>query len=276
MTDLTGAGGVAFARFAYPPNELGYCGPGAHRELLERAVAGGPDDGGLRALARGFEGAWPYLEVIAGANGIADPLDARVVEAYWIGSPLLASVGPRQLGDSLDERFRPRTGTRWSGLAGVVEAAPRPHHNFHVFSVYPWVGLLRSRSTAVALDVLDRCRVRWGRVVDVAVTGAVVESRRLTWDGRRLGLGPPLSETVTTATDGYSLVAGLEPGDLVACHWGWACQRLSLTQARRLRSETDAQLALANRSLAADGRPAERRTPLADQLEPGVAQGGAS
>jgi hypothetical protein len=266
VTEPAGTGGFTFARFAYPPNELGYCGPDADRELLERVAAGGRDDGGLRHLARGFAGAWPYLELIAGANGIADPLDARVVEAYWVGSPLLARVRPSELGASLDQRFRPRAGSAWSGLADAVELAARPHHNFHVFSVYPWVGLLRGGSSPVALDVLDRCRVRWARVLAVGPEGASVASRRLTWDGTRLGLSAPQPETVATATDGLALLDGLAPGDVVACHWGWASQRLSARQARWLRHETRAQLGLVNRDLATAA--------MADRLDPGVAGGG--
>ena len=44
--------------------------------------------------ARQFDGAWAYLESIARAAGIADPLDERVVEAYWIGNDLLDRVDP--------------------------------------------------------------------------------------------------------------------------------------------------------------------------------------
>ena len=43
-------------------------------------------------MARCFSGAWPYLELIASANAIADPLDARVLEAYWVGSELLEGI----------------------------------------------------------------------------------------------------------------------------------------------------------------------------------------
>ena len=103
------SGALRFAAYAYPPNALGYCGPDASHQLLEQ-VAAGVDDPDLRRLARGFEGAWPYLELIAGANGIRDPLDPRVVEAYWVGNGLLDRVGPRLLGDSLEDRFRGRAG----------------------------------------------------------------------------------------------------------------------------------------------------------------------
>ena len=81
------SGPVLFARYAFGPNRLGYCGPDAVEELFGEGTIGG-DDGALRELARSFEGAWPYLELIARANGLADPLDRRVVEAYWLGNPL--------------------------------------------------------------------------------------------------------------------------------------------------------------------------------------------
>lgn len=245
------SGALLFARFAYPPNALGYCGPDAAGDLLDYAATG-TVDGGLRQLAQGFEGAWPYLELIAHANGIGDPLDQRVVEAYWLGNPLLGGVGATRLGDSFEARFRGQAGRDWPRLAAVVEQAPRPHHNLHVFSVYPWVGMLRTAATDHALQVLDRCRVRWGRVRSVSpdAGSAVVDSSPLVWDGRALLLGGRRPETVSVALDGRSLAPDLRPGDLVACHWDWACLRLTDRQAGRLRAETAAQLDLVNRRLA--------------------------
>lgn len=249
MTTATGRGALLFARFAYPPNDLGYCGPDAAGELLEYADAG-VADGGLRRLAMGFDGAWPYLELIAHANGLDDPLDERVVEAYWLGNRLLDTVSPTWVGPSLEERFRRLVGADWKRLAAVVEQAPRPHHNFHVFCVYPWVGLLRTGVTDHALRVLDRCRVRWARVLAVNETTAVVDHQPLTWEGGRLGLGPSRPETVDVARNGRALVAAPAVGELVACHWGWACHRLTPRQGRRLRAETLAQLELVNLRLA--------------------------
>ena len=37
------------------------------------------------------------------------------------------------------------------------------------------------------LHVLDRCRIRWGEVVQVADDAITVEVRRLTWAGRPAG-----------------------------------------------------------------------------------------
>ena len=62
-------GPVLFARYAFPPNSHGFCGPGDHAAFFEYGVAGA-DDGGLRAMSQQFAGAWPYLELIAAATGL--------------------------------------------------------------------------------------------------------------------------------------------------------------------------------------------------------------
>src|SRR3954469_25621371 len=188
-------GPVLFARYAFPPNSHGFCGPADSGGFFEYGVAG-RDDGGLRAIAQQLAGAWPYLELIAGATGLSDPLDARVVEAYWVGSPRLEGVSTRAVGNSMEERFRRTTGANFSTLTTSVLAGGVPHHSFAVFCIYPWTGLLSDRRKAPhALTVLNRCRIRWGKVVSLQGDQVVVESRPLTWDGHTLGLGEPVTET---------------------------------------------------------------------------------
>ncbi|MCZ7528001.1 MAG: DUF6390 family protein [Acidimicrobiia bacterium] len=245
-------GAVLFARFAYPPNRLGYCGPADHGALLEYGSAG-VADAGLVQLARGFEGAWPYLELIAGAAGIPDPLDPRVVEAYWIGNDLLHRVPAGLLGDSLETRFRGPAGRGWSGLTEVVPVGAVPHHAFHVFAVYPWVGLLRTGRVDQPLHVLDRCRVRWGEVVAVDGDVARVRSRPLTWDGHTLGLGEPRVEQAVRAVEGVGFVPGLAPGARVALHWDWVCDVLTPRRLRSLQRVTADQLDLVNRRAGVSG-----------------------
>jgi uncharacterized protein DUF6390 len=230
-------GPLLFARYAYPPNALGYCGGDDSRALLGYGAAGS-SDGGLRALARAFEGAWPYLQLIASANHIADPLDRRVVEAYWIGNPLLAGVDPAIFAASVSERFGPRAAVDGDRLIAPILAGAMPHHNFHVFAVYPWVGLLREGRSIEPLRVLESCRIRWGTVVDVFGDRAVVETRRLSWDGRNLGLGlaTPVEVRVSDAGDGF--VHGLKRGDRVSMHWDWICDRLTSRQVDELHRAT--------------------------------------
>jgi hypothetical protein len=239
-------GPVLFARYAFPPNHHGYCGPADNVAFFEQGV-NGADDGGLRAMAKEFAGAWPYLELIAHSTGLADPLDRRVVEAYWVGSPRLDQIGVPAIGNSMEDRFRFTSGPRFSSLTEGVLAGGVPHHSFAVFCIYPWTGLLGdSRRAAQALTVLDRCRIRWGRVLSLQGDQVVVESTPLTWDGHYLGYGPPEVETVVRSIDGIGLASELEVGDWVSLHWEWVCDRLSDQQRRALRHYTDHHLAIVN------------------------------
>ena len=239
-------GPVLFARYAFPPNFHGYCGPGDHTSFFTYGVAGA-DDRGLRELARQFAGAWPYLELIAAATGLSDPLDSRVVEAYWIGSQRLDQVSTRAVGNSMEDRFRRITGGKFATLTTSVLAGGVPHHSFAVFCIYPWTGLLSDgRKAATALTVLDRCRIRWGQVRTVTGDQVVVESRPLTWDGRTLRLGESTSESVVRAIDGVSMIGDLTPGDWVSLHWEWICDRLTERQVRYLRDFTLRHLKIVN------------------------------
>ncbi len=239
------SGPELFARYAYPPNELGYCGPGEPATLLQAAATGGQRSL-LAHLARQFEGAWPYLELIAGCNAIADPLDRRVVEAYWVGNSLTRRVPPSALASSLDERFSRRAGTRFPPLIEAAWNGGVAQHNFHVFAVYPWLGLLRAGRVGVPFDVLNQCRIRWGRVIALNGDLVTVESRGLELVANQLVLGEPRVEIVRRAVSGVGLVDRLALGDAVALHWDWVCQRLSAQALRRLQSATRDNLRAVN------------------------------
>jgi len=244
------SGLLTFGRFAFPPNSLGYCGPTDTRTFKE-LVNGGPagiDE--VRHLVPAFDGAWPYLELIAN-HTVHDPLDLQVVEAYWLGGSLLERVDLLAVGNSIDDRFRRRAGRGWSLVSDSLEAGARPTHSFHVFCVYPWVGLLRSGVVDPALHVLDRCRIRWGQVMGKEGDRFLVHVRPLVWDGRRLTLGPERVEAVLPPVDEQMI----GDGDHVAMHWEHICQRVSPSQLRDLQRAHARHLAIANRS----GRPLASR-----------------
>lgn len=244
MTDT--AGPLLFARYAYPPNALGLCGADSPRTLLEYGAAQA-SDGGLADLARTFDGAWPYLSLIAGANRIADPLDPRVVEAYWVGNELLERVRPGDLARHVDERFRGRIGRAREHIVEAVAAGAVPHHCFHVFSVYPWLGLLRTGAVDEPLRILDQCRTTPALVQSVDGDTIQALARPLLWDGGMLQLGEPATRTVRWRDDGLGFVRAPQPGDRVSLHWDFVCDVLSPAGARALRRATERALAAANR-----------------------------
>ncbi len=122
-----------------------------------------------------------------------------------------------------------------------------PHHSYHVFCIYPWVGLLgNDRRFEQALMVLDRCRIRWGQVRQVLPDQLVVESQPLAFSRGRLFLGPPRIETVERSWDGVELVSEFAVGDWVSMHWEWVCDRLTPRQLAALRHYTRLHLDVAN------------------------------
>ncbi len=232
------SGPVRFARFAMPPNQLGYCGPGD--DALGPYVRG-REDRGLREIAAGFEGAFPYLRLLAGSNRRTDPLDAEVVEAYWIGNELLGRVSSHDFGMSIDDRFRRRAGADWRHIDQTI-AGGVANHAFHVMHVMPWAGLLRDGIVDEPLRIIDRCRISWATVVD-RIPGAPSESavevliRRvpLEWSGSQLVFGRPAIERVRSPFD-------VEAGAVVAVHWDWICERIDPRQLSWLRRVTNCQL----------------------------------
>ncbi len=227
MSVAVSEGAALFAAYADAPNALGYCGP---------PEGIGTTEAEIRASARRFSGVWPYLQVLARLTGTEDPLDARLVEAYWLGRDL--GVDRDAFGRDLLAVLGPRAGAYWTHLTPDLLAEAAPDHGFHVFGVYPWSRLLAAGPQP--LFVLDSCRIRWGTVV--GLDPLTVSSLRLTWDGAVLGLGKPTEGAVDG--DGVAL------GDVVAVHWDRLVDVLTPDQAATLAASTAARLAATNARLA--------------------------
>jgi len=234
-TDITGTRGAEmFARYAYAPNQLGYCGPHDSRLLTGSREQ-------IEKAARQFTGAWPYLEVLSRMTGIPDPLDHRLVDSYWLGGGIGRELDPRTFTTELLDIIAPQAGHYWNHLTEDLVDEAAPDHHFHVFGVYPWSRLLGKGADDQPLSILDNCRISWGNVVSTADTTAVVMSARLRWSSSVLTLSAPEELTVETRAGVRSDIA-LEPGDLVALHWGQVCDRLTPEQVARLKDSTARQL----------------------------------
>lgn len=240
------AGALLFSRYAFRPNQLGYCGGSTPEALLEAGSGQSAEPGEhLRAVCGEFEGAYPYLQLIAASGGIADPLDPRVVEAYWVGSPLLDRVKVGLFGASLDARFGDRA-REWRWLAGKPAAGGIPHHAFHVLEVFPRVGLMRSGEVPALLETMTSCLVRPATVVSRQGSQLVVEALAVELRDGKLAMSAPRTETVLASCEGASFVSDAGPGDSVAIHWGWACEILSPMRRGHLERAIARSMALAN------------------------------
>jgi uncharacterized protein DUF6390 len=236
-------GALLAARFSFMPNRLGYCGPEENRAILDY-LSDGTGDRGLEQILSRFAGAYPYYTFIAAANGIADPFDDRVTEAYWIGNELLEGVELTDLRRHLTDRFSRRFPAKLlQSVLRHVPAGARPHHNFHVFSMPIRTGHLEIPHS---LETIDQCRISWGRVSAVGEDDVIVQRRPLRIDGEALALGDPEPRPAFTRFNGKALLDGVAVGDVVAMHWGGACYKLTTAQARWLAHYTRHHLAITN------------------------------
>lgn len=236
-------GPQVFARYAFMPNKLTYCGGDDHRALFDYCLAGTTDPG-LTAALRQFTGALPYLRLIAHSNLIADPFDRRVVEAYWLGNGLLAGVNVGDLYTSLRQRFSSQLKPAQLDLVlGKAPAGARPHHSFHVIEVCPRIGWPQ------ALSFMDNCRISWGRAISIEGSTLTAHVRPLQIHGHDLVLAAPERRTIKRQIEGRGFVDGAKPGDWISIHWGWACQILKPGQVAALERWTEYHLKLANQTL---------------------------
>jgi hypothetical protein len=239
------AGTLRFVRYGFMPNRLQYCGPTGDNLTLFQYAVEGVTDGGLTPLLAQFTGALPYLRLIARANGIADPFDPRVVEAYWLGNELLDQVEVRQLYDALLERFGKQLRGRTRELVlGKAPAGARPHHSFHVLDVHSRIGQLEH-----TLATLDNCRVSWGEVATIDGGSVVVKRQPVALRDGKLVLDSPRLERVTRQVDGAGFADDAQIGDSVSMHWGWVCEVIGEHERSNLERYTRHHLAIANQTL---------------------------
>lgn len=238
------SGLLAFIRYGFMPNHLGYCGGNEADVLFEHAVTG-QAEAGLAPLLAKFTGAVPYLHTIAAANGIPDLFDRRVVDAYWLGNSLLDAVEASALSRSLEERFgRQLTGRLREEVLRKPPEGARPHHLFHVLDVYR-----RLEAKAIGMAAMESCRISWGRVRTVEPAALVVDRQPLVEVDGKLALGPEAPERVLRTLSGHGFTDDVAVGDWVSTHWGWACEVLDADRLANLRRWSAHHLALANDTL---------------------------
>ncbi len=220
------------ARYSYITNSLGYCGPAGMKALFHGFVAEGkgkPAD--VRDALSRFEALYPYLQMIARRNGIPDPVDERVVRAYFTGNSLLKGGWRGELSALIRDVFSRRGLPRRvaDDLASRVPARATPHHSFHVLFIHTITGRVPPTR-----DTENSCLISVGRVVD----GEHVLRRFVEKDGR---LGRPKLHRVAPI-DGKFLGAPAKKGDLVALHWDYAAEKLAKGRAQALEKYTTRNL----------------------------------
>ena len=236
---------ISCSRYAFMPNRLKYCGPDKNRDLFEYG-AQKIVDGGLTEILAEFQTLYPYLNFIALSNKIADPFDRRAVEAYWIGNSLLENVkmpefyGHLLYGQGLKKRIDRKS---LEYLIGKIPLGARPHHSFHVFNVFTRTG---HAALAHTVETMDKCRISWGRIIEIKKDKLVVSAKLLKMENKKLVLVPEQDTEVWREFNDKTFIKNPKIGDRVSIHWNWACEILSPRQVRNLEYYTSQSLKLAN------------------------------
>ena len=235
------------SRYAFGPNRLHYCGPARNTEMRDY-INDESSDLGLREILRDFDTMYPYLLHIARANNIADPLDDRVVEAYWVGNELLDRVSKNDLYWHLVDNLslKKKLGKSFALVEEKVAGGAVPHHSFHVLDIWKRTGFIEREHT---LESMDECRVSWGRVTGVLGPHITVAREPLYFKDGKLMLGNAEPRALIRRLEAEYDIEQLVAGDIVSMHWGVICEVLSHRQAANLKKYTLRHIALANQTL---------------------------
>ncbi len=242
--------GILFhAKHAYMPNLLGYCGPEERGRIL-RGIEGQEAGDDLVTTLKEFEAAYPFLKLIARNSG-REAFDYSVSEAYWIGNGLLERVPVSDFHGFAQNELKGMGNQRTRSVLKGLEGPALPHHSFYVMSTYAMAGPgngpdLTNEASRKTAELIDSCRISWGRVIKVGPEELRVEVRPLSIDGGRLRLTKPVLRRVKYNPD-VKPFGAVKQGDVVSVHWNYACDVLTARQARNIEKYTSADMGLVNR-----------------------------
>lgn len=251
------AGEMLHTKHAFPPNNLGYCGPDV-RGRIQDYLHGDCSGESLLPFLTKFEAAYPFVKMIAKSTGIS-PFDYRVTEAYWIGNSLLDRVEPADFLEFTRKDLvssRKMMGKKDGGLRREeakllfrkLGAMARPHHTFYVLDMYAR-SVENPESKEKLLGLMDSCRISWGKVLEVKRNTLTVERPSLVFsEDELLALTRPKKAEVSYDPEILSFNK-IRTGDWVSVHWNFASEKLTVSQIRNLKKYTAYDILATNRSV---------------------------
>jgi hypothetical protein len=240
-------GELLHAKHALQPNSLGYCGPDENATILDHLHSSSVSED-LTTMLTKFEAAYPFVRMIAKSTG-RSPFDKEVTEAYWIGNSLLDRVEPSDFyqftHQGLGKRMKkPEAKKIFREVGGLA----KPHHTFYVLGMYSRSNI-KTANQSKLLELMDSCRVSWGRVLDIKRDTLVVARSPLSLVEDRLALTRAEKKEVRFDPQ-IPPFSSIRKGDYVSLHWNFASERLSAVQLRNLRSYTAKDIEATNRIVA--------------------------
>jgi len=240
------------SRYSFGPNRLHYCGPDANRELAS-LIEHGEANPELSVLLRQFKTLYPYLQYISRTNGITEPFDSRVVEAYWLGNNLLEKNKlenrKRKLhnflvGDLLVKKKISSREFEW--LEKKIADGAVPHHSFHVLNIWQMSG---HTDKLDEVERMDECLVNFGKVIRVSGPEITVLTESLSYAGGKLFLSGSREKKITRRLEAEYDIEQIKPEQIVSFHWSTPCEIISEGQAKNLKKYILQSINFANQTI---------------------------
>ncbi len=239
------------ARYCLVPARLGICTQKEGDCEALRSYLIEPNKGNevkAREVLEGFPVVFPYLRVIARENGITDPFDKKVVEAYFVGNELTERVPFSATAEMMRESF-PKIGfLAQQEIEARISKLPRtykPHHNFHTFCFGSATGNLDYGNPSLLHLVLSQCQISWGRVTRVSKAAVVVGNMPMLVLDKK-GLSLSLEQGGNILRHNSATIASPNRGDMVTVHWERFCQTINRSQHQSLQNYTNRALIASN------------------------------
>lgn len=225
------------ARFAFTPNQLGYCGT-SHASLILQNCILKRGCNSVESELRKFIILNPYLQTIAQICDL-DPFSYQVIEAYWFGNDLLKKCKPDHY-QLLLQNFT-KQGVPHFLINELKKRKPKVFIPIHLFNIL-FVGVGRaSGSVPFNLSSINNCMLRWGKILEINSKTYQVKSDlnslvSLTGPKQSTSLSGnyTLIQKIKTLTYDPKFTPSLQIGNTVAIHWNFIPKKLTQKETRNL------------------------------------------
>jgi hypothetical protein len=219
------------ARFALPPNSLGYCGKDTAPAKFIECVIGGKC-GGVKKEMEKFIVLNPYLETLKEVTGLPK-FDYKNVEAYWLGNGELEKANLKHY-QLLLENFSKQGVPEWL-VTELQEKLPKQFIPFHLFQVLH-VGVGRaSGSVPYNLETINNCMVRWGTIQKFSNYHLTINICHLSKKNKRY--------EITWSEEKFEyrgdFLGKVKVGNMVAVHWKQVVKKLTKKEVGNLELWTE-------------------------------------
>ncbi|MFZ5424945.1 MAG: DUF6390 family protein [Patescibacteria group bacterium] len=200
------------ARFALPPNSMGYCGRDSAPEKFKKCFIHG-ECVDIEEEVTKFIVLNPYLQTISKVTGLPF-CSKKVVECYWLGNDLIHEFKIEHYNLLLDEFLKQGVPT-WF-VEELREKQPKKFIPTHLFQVMH-VGVGKASGTVpFNLESINSCMIRWGQVLSISSNTFTALTKYITQKSDGNYFISQVEETFEYVSD---FLPNLSVGDIVAVHW---------------------------------------------------------